>query len=173
MCVGLLACVCRGACACVFLTRVEMLPVFLREAPLLALLCASDRLRGGRQQNTRESLRKSSREKESMVCEERASLKQSQEPRHQCVLLHSAACKAACTPVRPTYRRAGARMGLRLVHQGGLEVGQVPLGQRVLLDLLLLLPFVFEGDHLIIGSQVVPAAAAQLRHVCSPPLCDA
>lgn len=30
---------------CVFLTAVEMLPVFLREAPLLALLCASDRLR--------------------------------------------------------------------------------------------------------------------------------
>lgn len=32
-------------CVYVFLTTVEMLPVFLREAPLLALLCASDRLR--------------------------------------------------------------------------------------------------------------------------------
>lgn len=123
-----------------------------------------------------------------MVCEERVRLKQSQEAvsttRHQCALLHSTAPFALIEPrgnypkqpgrtLCPTYRRVGALICFRLVHQGGLEVGQVPLGQRVLLDLLLLLPFVFEGDHLIIRSQVVPAAAAELRHVCSPPLCDA
>lgn len=180
---------------CVFLTAVEMLPVFLREAPLLALLCASDRLRwwgGDRQHNTGESLRKSSRKKESNVCVDCASLQQSQEPvfmlRHQCAArtlttfhcafcAHPTACKLPKrSPVHtlcPTYRRVGALICFRLVHQGGLEVGQVPLRQRVLLDLLLLLPFVFERDHLIIRSQVVPAAAAELRHVCSPPLCDA
>jgi hypothetical protein len=32
------------------------------------------------------------------------------------------------------------------------------------LNLLLLLPFVLESDHLIVGSHVVPAAATELRH---------
>lgn len=63
-----------------------------------------------------------------------------------------------------SYRSTGTLANLRLVHQRRLEVGQVPLGEGVLLDLLLLLPFVFERDHLIVGSQVVAAAAAELRH---------
>lgn len=53
---------------------------------------------------------------------------------------------------------------LRLVHQRGLEVGQVSLREGVLGDFLLLLPLVLEGQHLVRGPQVVPAAAAQLRH---------
>lgn len=58
----------------------------------------------------------------------------------------------------------GAAAALRLVHQRGLEVGQVALREGVLGDLLLLLALVLEGQHLVRGPQVVPAAAAQLRH---------
>lgn len=69
----------------------------------------------------------------------------------------------------PPYRSVGTLIYLRLVDQRRLEVGQVPLGEGALLDLLLLLPLIFEGNHLIVGSQVVSAAAAKLRHGCSPP----
>lgn len=57
-----------------------------------------------------------------------------------------------------------AAAAFRLVHQRGLEVGEVALGEGVLGDLLLLLALVLEGQHLVRGAQVVPAAAAQLRH---------
>lgn len=69
----------------------------------------------------------------------------------------------------PPYRCVGTLIYLRLVDQRRLEVGQVPLSEGVLLDLLLLLPFVFERYHLIVGSQVVAAAAAELRHGCFTP----
>lgn len=59
----------------------------------------------------------------------------------------------------------GAAAAFGLVHQRGLEVGQIALGEGVLGDLLLLLALVLEGQHLVGGPQVVPSAAAQLRHV--------
>lgn len=45
----------------VLLTTVEMLPVFLREAPLLALMCPSDRLQGT--DNTQSHTRKKNKYK--------------------------------------------------------------------------------------------------------------
>lgn len=61
-----------------------------------------------------------------------------------------------------THLRVGAAVGLRLVDKGRLDIVQVPPGGHV--PLLLLLPFVFERDQLIVRSQVV-SVSAQLRHV--------
>lgn len=70
---------------------------------------------------------------------------------------------------RPAHLRVrgggGTAATLGLVHQRGLEIGQIALGEGVLGDLLLLLALVLEGQHLVGGPQVVPSAAAQLRHV--------
>lgn len=57
---------------------------------------------------------------------------------------------------------------LRLVDQGGLDVGQVPFLLRVAElgeDLLLVrVPLVFERDHLVRGAELRVSAARQLRH---------
>lgn len=80
-----------------------------------------------------------------------------------CQLLLINSLRILCPPDRLRVI-AGDRGRLRLIDQRGLEICQIPLGEGILPDLLLLIALVFEGDHLIAGAQVLLSAAAQLGH---------
>ncbi len=64
-----------------------------------------------------------------------------------------------------SYGRVWVLADLGFIDQRWFEISQVALRKRALADLLLVIPFIFKSDHLIIRPEIISPSTVQLRHI--------